>query len=212
MLFLHLQHSSASSSGGSGWLGCLLQVTGGGSTAMHRAGYRASEKGRFRCSSHAGVCTPSAAEELVAALVRGGRASEEEALLRGERHTREMRVTRECTSSGLRAVDCGLWTAGSSCSCSCSAAAAAAAHARWPGLCDGDGNSAPEQQWRVSIRRTYIHIHSLHNQVCVWASEHFTHIHTHTHAHTRRTPAPSLQVSLAPGFTSAASSIKQERA
>ena len=75
---------------------------------MHRAGYRASEKGRFRCSSHAGVCTPSAAEELVAALVRGGRASEEEALLRGERHTREMRARRECTSSGRRTVDCGL--------------------------------------------------------------------------------------------------------
>lgn len=100
---------------------------------MHRAGYRASERKGFCCSSHAGVCTPSAADELVAALVRGGRASEEEALLRGDRHTREMRVTRECTSSGL-------WTAASSCSCS----AAAAAHARWPGLCDGDGNSAPD--------------------------------------------------------------------
>ena len=34
---------------------------------MHRAGYRASERKRFCCSSHAGVCTPSAADELVAA-------------------------------------------------------------------------------------------------------------------------------------------------
>lgn len=66
-----------------GLAGCLLQVTGGGSTAMHRAGYRASERERFCCSSHAGVCTPSAADELVAALVRGGGASEEEALRKG---------------------------------------------------------------------------------------------------------------------------------
>lgn len=107
MLFLHLQHSSASSSGGPGWAAyCRLRAAG--STAMHRAGYRASERERVCCSSHAGVCTPSAADELVAALVRGGRASEEEALLRGDRHTREMRVTRECTSSGLWTVDCGL--------------------------------------------------------------------------------------------------------
>ena len=34
---------------------------------------------------------------------------------------------------------------------------------------------------------TYIHIHGIHNQVYVWASEHFT----HKHIHTRLTPAPS---------------------
>ena len=122
-----------------------------------------------------------------------------------------MRVTRECTSSGRRTVDCGL------------RAAHAHAHAllllrRMP-----DGPACVMAKGTVPLSsngvcrydvRTYIHIHGIHNQVCVWASEHFTHIHTHTHthAHTRRTPAPSLQVSLAPGFTSAASSIKQERA
>ena len=72
---------------GRAWLGCLLQVTGGGSTAMHRAGYRASEGSWFCCSSHAGVCTPSAAGELVAALaalVRGGGARERRRCERGQ--------------------------------------------------------------------------------------------------------------------------------
>lgn len=54
---------------------------------MHRAGYRASERECFCCSSHAGVCTPSAAGELVAALaalVRGGGARERRRCERGQ--------------------------------------------------------------------------------------------------------------------------------
>ena len=67
--------------------GCLLQVTGGGgSTAMHRAGYRASGRESFGCSSHAGVCTlfcRRRARCALAALVRGGGGREEGGAARG---------------------------------------------------------------------------------------------------------------------------------
>ena len=86
-------------------------------------------------------------------------------------------------------MDCGLWTV------DCGLLWAAHAHAVLLLLLMPDGPACVMAIGIVPLSsngvcpyiRTYIHIHSIHNQVYVWASEHFT----HKHIHTRLTPAPS---------------------
>lgn len=171
MLFLHLQHSSASSSGGSGW----LPTAGYGRRAPPLC--IEQDIGPVRGSVSAAALTPVSAHRLqpagsllhsllwfaVEERERGGAA-------RGDRHTREMRVTRVCTSSGLRPVH---------------------AHALvlvlvllmpdGPAVCDGDGKGhvLPLSSNGVCLYvRTYIHMYPLPS-LCTGISD------------TRLTPAPS---------------------